>query len=328
MSLRSLFHHWNEFFFKPQSPTPIALYRILFGLLVIADLVLLRPSWLTWYGPKGFLTLDTVYKVSMPGPRINFFAILPQTDFAVNAFFWAFLLVAISLTLGFMTRFSAVAVCMCLGSIQERNFYILNSGDSFLRIMSFILIFAPAGAALSVDRLLRIRRGRVGAAIPLYSPWAQRLIQIQLAVLYFATFYWKTLGPSWMDGTAVYYVLRLDAFRHFPMPSINALWLVKCLTWGTLLIEFSLGVLVWFKELRYPVLIAGLCLHLGIEYSMNIPLFEWIMIATFVTFVEPEDLSRMWKWIRGRFGQRLVQPRILVLASNVREIRLPTETAD
>lgn len=320
MTVRGLVRSWNGFFFTPQLATTIGLYRILYGLLVIADLILLRPSWLTWYGPKGFITLETVYKVSTPGPRINFFEILPKTDFAVNVFFWVSLLVAISLTLGYMTRFSAVAVFMCLSSIQERNFYILNSGDSLLRIISFIMMFAPAGAAFSIDRILRMRRGRGDTALRLYSPWAQRLIQIQLAVLYFATFYWKTIGTKWMDGTALYYVLRLDAFRRFPMPIINSMWIVKSLTWGTLLIEFALGVLVWFKELRYPVLIAGLCLHLGIEYSMNIPMFEWIMMATFLTFVEPEDLTRMWNWSRGQF-HRVAGWKVRMAASRVTQTR-------
>ena len=64
------------------------------------------------------------------------------------------------------------------------------------------------------------------------------------------------------------------------------------------MIELGLGTLVWFRELRYPVLLAGLCLHLGIEYAMNIPLFEWISIATYAVFIYPEDLSRAGEWIR------------------------------
>ena len=118
------------------------------------------------------------------------------------------------------------------------------------------------------------------------------MIQIQTAVVYFATFYWKTLGRTWLNGTAVYYVLHLVEDRHFPLPAIDNLFVLTLLTWGTLAIEFSMGTLVWFRELRYPVLLAALCLHMGIEYALNIPLFEWISIAPYVTFIYPEDLSR------------------------------------
>ena len=51
MRLRSLFEAWNTFFFAPQSPIPIAVFRIVYGSLVIANLLLLRPDWLSWYGP-------------------------------------------------------------------------------------------------------------------------------------------------------------------------------------------------------------------------------------------------------------------------------------
>jgi hypothetical protein len=301
VSIRGFVRAWNDFFFKPQPPTPVALYRILYGLMIIADLILLRPDWLTWYGPQGLFRLETM-RLLAPGPRINIFLLLPQTVFAVNVFFWVFLVLAVCLTAGFMTRFSTIAVYICLSSIQDRNPYILHSGDTLLRVTGFFLMFAPAGAALSIDSLLRLRKGRSHAEVALRAPWAQRLIQIQMAVLYFATFYSKTLGDSWKDGTAIYYVLRLDEFQRFPVPLIHNLFLLKVLAWGTLLIEFSLGVLVWFRELRYPVLLAGVCMHLGIEYSMNIPLFEWIAMSTYVTFIDPEDLSRSWMWVRNRIS--------------------------
>lgn len=300
MSLRSFFKAWNEFFFKPQSPTPVCLFRILYGIVVLADLVMLRPEWLMWYGPHAFVSLDTTNKLSL-ATTMSLFSILPQTNLAINIFFWVFLVCTVFLTFGFMTRFSSVAVYVCLGSIQVRNGFILNSGDTLMLVTGFFLMFAPCAATLSVDHWLRVRRGKADPVVLLFSPWAQRMLQIQTAVVYFATFYWKSMGVLWMNGTAVYYALNLQDFHRFPLPPLHNLILIKSLTWLTLLIEFSLGVLIWFKELRYPVLLAGLCLHLGIEYSMNIPLFEWIIVATYVNFIEPEDLTRTWNCVHGVF---------------------------
>jgi hypothetical protein len=206
-----------------------------------------------------------------------------------------------------MSRFSAVAVYLCLGSIQLRNGYILNSGDTLMLVSGFFLMFSPLGAAYSVDRWLRVRRGRAERSIPLCAPWAQRMLQIQTAVVYFSTFYWKSMGILWMNGTAVYYALHLEDFHRFPIPPLHSLFVIKTLTWLTLLIEFALGVLIWFKELRYPVLLAGLCLHVGIEYAMNIPLFEWMIVATYVNFLDPEDLSRTCSWFRSRLTKGLGQ---------------------
>ncbi len=93
MTVRSLVQGWNEFFFKPQPPTPVALFRILYGLLTIANLLMLRPEWSMWYGPHAFMSMETMHTVDK-FIRINFFELLPLTNFWINSFFWFFLLVA------------------------------------------------------------------------------------------------------------------------------------------------------------------------------------------------------------------------------------------
>jgi len=215
MTLRGLFRSWNEFFFKLQSPAPVCLFRILYGVILIANLLMLRLEWLMWYGPHAFTSLITTHFM-FRGPTMSLFEILPQTDLAINIFFWAFLACAVMLTAGFMTRFNAVAVYVCLGSIHMRNGFILNSGDTLMLVCGFFLMFAPSGALYSVDHWMRVRRGREDA-VPMCSPWAQRMLQIQTAVVYFATFYWKSLGILWVNGTAVYYALRLEDFMIDPV---------------------------------------------------------------------------------------------------------------
>jgi hypothetical protein len=292
MSLKSLARAWNEFFFAPQSPTPVCLYRILFGLLALADFILLRPDWLAWFGTRGIISLETMQHFE-PGTRINLFAIAPN-DFWVEAIFWIALVSAFCLTVGFLTRASSIAVFICLTSINQRALFAMNAGDSLLRVTGFWLMFAPAGAAFSVDRLLRLWRGKEGLEIQPRAPWAQRMIQYETALLYVATFWLKSQGPSWIDGTALYYVYHLEQFQRFPVPSfLQDLAIVKLETWATLALEFSLGVLIWFKELRYPLLL---------------PLFQWIILATYVNFIDPADLARAGEWIRARLPVRSAAP--------------------
>lgn len=303
--MKALIYAWNEFFFRPQSPTPIALFRILYGALVMADLMLLKGDWLAWFGPKGWISPQTMH-ILEPGTRINLFSLMPQTDFAVETFFWIFLAFTALLMIGLFTRLSSIAVFVCLCSMHERLTVITHSGDTLMRVIGFFLMFAPAGAAFSVDRLIRIWRGKEGLEIRPRSPWAQRMIQYQVALLYFVAFWWKSAGETWVNGTALYYVYHLDQFRRFPVPDfLETPCMMKIGSWATLLIEFSLGVLVWFKELRYAVLLAGVLLHLALEYSMNIPLFEWISISTFVTFIYPADLAQFGDWIRTTVSARV-----------------------
>ena len=300
MNFRIVPDAWNRFFFAPQSPTPVALFRILYGVVVIATLILLRPDWLAWYGPHSWVTLSTMQKME-PGMRLNLFAVIPQTNVAIETLFWIFLASAILLTIGLLTRVNTIIVFLCVASIDQRNLHILNGGDTFLRVAGFFLIFAPAGAAFSLDHLIRVRRGRESSEIPLSSPWAQRMIQIEMALLYFVSFCWKIQGASWIHGTALYYVYHLDEIQRFPLPQ----WLLtpailKLGTWSALVMEFSLGVLVWIKKLRYKILLLGLIFHLYLEYSLNVPMFQWDVLSAYVLFIDPGDLDRVWCWMRDR----------------------------
>jgi hypothetical protein len=299
MILSWLRRAWNRFFFAEQSPTPIALFRISYGLLVIATLLLLHSDWLAWYGPHAWISLATMQSVE-PGIRLNLFAILPPSDAWAWAFFWVFLSSTALLTVGLLTRINSVVVFLCLTSMQQRNLFILHGGDTFLRLAGFFLIFAPAGAALSVDRLIRIWRGAESAVVQPVRPWAQRMIQIQLALLYFSSFCWKLKGAGWLNGTALFYVYHLDALRRFPVPQ----WffrprLLELASWVALAIEFSLGTLIWIKDIRYIVLACGVALHLWLDYSLNIPLFQWDVLSAYVLFVDPADLAGVWNWARG-----------------------------
>ena len=140
-------------------------------------------------------------------------------------------------------------------------------------------------------------KGKEGLEIRPRAPWAQRMIQIELSLLYLATFWSKTLGPAWVDGTALYYVYRLNEFHRFPMPEfLNNMALIKLQTWFTLAAEFSLGALVWIKELRYPVLLLGVFLHLSLEYSLNAPMFQWTILSLYLTFLELFVIDAICQW--------------------------------
>jgi hypothetical protein len=303
--LRRLIEAWESFFFTPQSPFPVALFRILYGLCVMATLLLLRSDWLDWYGVHGWVTLSTMTRVE-PGMRLNLFTVMPQNDHWIAVFFWIFLAFAVLLTVGLLTRISSVAVFLCLVSIQQRNLFLLHGGDTFLRVAGFFLMFAPAGAALSADRWIRVRRGKEGEETAPRAPWAQRMIQFELAFMYFVSFLWKLKGNTWLEGTALYYVVHLHSIARFPIPGwVEHPAILKIGSWFALLLEFSLGVLIWFRRFRYPLLLIGLVFHLCIEYALNLPMFEWDVLIAYVLFIEPADLERAWLglqrlWIRRR----------------------------
>jgi hypothetical protein len=298
MMLQTVRKAWEKFFFAPQSPTPIALFRILYGVCVSVTLILLHSDWLDWYGVHGWVSRATM-KTIEPGIRINLFTLLPQDDRWIGAFFCIFLGFAVLLTIGLWTRISSVAVFLGLASLQQRNPFIGHGGDTFLRVAGFFLMFAPAGAALSLDRLIRNYKNGEGLEVVPTAPWPQRMVQLELALLYIMSFCWKMKGHAWLNGTALYYATHLSEIQRFPLPG----WtqnsaVLKLGSWSTLVLEFSLGVLIWFRRLRYPLLLLGLLFHLSLEYAFNLPMFQWDVLTAYVLFIDPADLARTWRYVR------------------------------
>ncbi|MGC2398915.1 MAG: HTTM domain-containing protein [Acidobacteriaceae bacterium] len=300
MTLQAWVKAWNRFFFTPQSPVPLALFRIVYGICVSITLLLLHADWLDWYGVRGWAALSSIRQIE-PGMRLNLFTVMPRDDRWIAAFFWVALLCAVFLTLGVFTRVSSVALFLCLTSMDQRNLLMLHGGDTFLRVAGFFLMFAPAGAALSIDRLVRTHRGMESPVIRPRAPWAQRMIQIEMAFMYFTSFWWKMKGHAWLNGTALYYVIHLHSITRFPVPQwIQSAALLRLGAWFTLVLEFSLGVLIWFRPFRYPLLLLGILFHLGIDYALNLPMFSWDVLTAYILFVDPADLDRCWLAIRRR----------------------------
>lgn len=55
--------------------------------------------------------------------------------------------------------------------------------------------------------------------------------------------------------------------------------------------ELLLGIAVWIRELRYPVLALGLAMHLTMDWFMNLHLFGATMIASLLLFVDPASVG-------------------------------------
>ncbi len=299
MKLAQITDAWNEFFFKPQSPLPIAVFRILYGLLVLQCLIIqLLPDFEFWYGEKGIVLGTTSVTHFWRQPTFDLFSITGGSPLGLQIFLGCTILAAVCLTIGLATRYSAIFVFLAFVSMHAHDPMNINGGDCFIRIAAFYLAISYAGEALSVDRWLAKKFGSDEGPKE-YWPWAQRMLQIQVAIVYWQTSAAKLSGAQWLDGHAIYYATRLEDMYRFPIPFIyDNLTTIQLITWTTLVIEVALWTLIWVKELRYWVLLAGLCLHIGIDTSISLPLFEWAFICSYVVFIEPEDLRKAYRRAR------------------------------
>ncbi|HEX3763804.1 MAG TPA: HTTM domain-containing protein [Kofleriaceae bacterium] len=291
---------WNDLFFATRDPRLASVLRIGYGALLLINLAVLAPDVGLWFSDAGLLPAADAREV------VNEHAITVLGW--VGAAWWPWLCygvvvaAAALLTVGWHTRVQAVIVLIGLTSLQDRNYLIVDGEDTLFRLFAFYLALCPAGWAYSLDARRRRRRGtaepRDATRGPLSIdpppiPWALRLFQIQISVVYLSSAIEKTLGHDWVAGTALYYVSRLDdAFGKFPLPGFvfETLWLTRLLSWSVLALEWTLPVLLWLPRTRRIAIVVAIGFHLAVEYSMNLFLFHWLMILGVLSFAEFAEL--------------------------------------
>ncbi len=178
---RSIGDAWRRFWFDPVQTSTLAVIRIAVGFTTLAWGVSLIPDLFDFFSAEGVLPTQPSY--TDEGSRGSW-GLLGITDdkWAAVALVAALIVGSAFLMVGFLTRLAAVVVFVCVMSFERRNPFVFNSGDTLLRVLTFYLMLAPAGASLSVDRWLRAKERFW--EFPLRAPWALRLIQVQLSILY------------------------------------------------------------------------------------------------------------------------------------------------
>jgi hypothetical protein len=276
---------WTRFWFDPVETSTFVLFRLAFGLVAVGYTISLAPALFAFYSDDGILPSQPTYKGTLAWGLLGWF----PSDAAVLLFYFLLLIAAIALLVGFQTRVAALVFFVCLISFGRRNPWVLNSGDLLVQVLAFYMLFMPAGLAVSVDRWLREPRGIWD--FPSRAIWPLRLVQVQVSILYIAAVWAKVRGVTWNDGTAVSYAFRIEDISRFPVPDFvtDSLVIANLLTFGTLAVELSIGILVWNRVLRPWVLLLGVGLHLGIDYAVRVGFFSYAVLVAYVAFVPPEQ---------------------------------------
>jgi hypothetical protein len=213
--LSALGEAWAAFFHAPASATTIASFRILFGGILLVNAAGLARDLAFLYGPRG--AVAEANRAGLFGrERWSLLRWGGDHEAWLRACLAIHSVAAVSLSVGACTRASAAVVCATLMTIQSRNPLVNYGGDDVLRVMSFLLIFAPAGHSLSVDSWLG--SGWWVSREPI-DPWCWRLMQLQVSILYFKAFAAKLAGESWRDGRAVYLATEVEDFRRRRLPA-------------------------------------------------------------------------------------------------------------
>src|SRR5262249_40442082 len=148
--------------------------------------------------------------------------------------------------------------------------------EPVLTFVMFYLCFAPAGACLSLDRLISKRNEATGdtAAHDVAAPhWSvtvvTRLIQVHLTIVYVMMLLAQLNERSWWDGTALWWILgrQESAMTNLTWLHVHP-WVVNFWTHSFVLFEAAFIVLAW-NRFAAPLLVA-----------LSIPVWGLMAVAT------------------------------------------------
>jgi uncharacterized membrane protein YphA (DoxX/SURF4 family) len=172
----------------------------------------------------------------------------------VYAMFGLLFVFGLMMMVGLWTRVASVMTWVLALQLYNYTTIYYTGGDTVLRVMLFLGMFVDWGQVYSVDAWRRRRKAILAGASQLPAPkriaaWPVRLLMIQLACIYCATGLLKS-GPTWADGSALYYALNLDHFYRWPM-HLTFAWAHE------LYITRVMAVVVHWWEVLFPLVFIG-----------------------------------------------------------------------
>jgi predicted DCC family thiol-disulfide oxidoreductase YuxK len=300
---------WSRFWFQSKPTSPLELARMGIGAALLFHYSLGTPLLFDFWGDTGLMPRALVLQNIDSWKQSVFYYFSAPWQWIL--FHFLFLFCCAAFMVGWRTSWVKWIVLIGQISYDYRNPNLRYGVDNILACLLLILCLAPIGRAISLDRVRAVRaakRIRLDATLPPYvSPWVgacTRLMQIQMAVLFFYSCVSKIRGDEWWDGDAIWTLFSTNEYYNGFLLDLFArqYWLVNVLTYLTLLIEIAYPFLIWQRRTRPYLLAAAILLHLQFAVFMGLFYFSFVMVMGHLSFVRPEWLRRLseaWKRSMG-----------------------------
>ena len=263
-----------------------SLVRMIFAFYLGLHFVTLIP-----WGTEIFSNQGVLPRASMSPLMIfpNIFA-LADGPFFVTAVLLSGVMFSTMLFLGVKRRIAALFLWYIWACLLGRNPLILNPGIPFVGWMLLFCVALPSGENLSFDA--KNRKIQTPWFIP--SPFIV-VAWIVMAVGYSYSGIMKLDSPSWIDGSALLYVLESPLAR----PTLLRTWLTQLplfltlLTWSTLALEIAVAPLALWPRARPYLWFALVSLHFGILLTIDFSDLTIAMLMIHLLTFDPKWLKSM-----------------------------------
>jgi hypothetical protein len=254
------------------------IYRVALGIYLLHHFLALLPWGSEIFSSAGVLPETSASPLMRLFPNLFFISDSPRF-ITLSLVFGA--VCSLFFLAGKFERFAALVMWFLWASLYGRNPLIANPSLPFVGWL--LLAHAVVGFDDSRSGLKQIPKDLFSAA------W------ILMALAYSYSGYTKLISPSWLDGSALGYVLSNPLAR----ATVVREWLLLCppillklATWSTLGLELSFAPLALFRRLRPWIWMAMVGLQLGLVVLVNFADLTLGMLIVHLFTFDPEWLNR------------------------------------
>jgi hypothetical protein len=248
---------WLRFWFAPAEPRPLAVVRILTGLLGLLLAASYAADLERWFGPDGMLPVEAVADWGSR-PTSSLFS-LTTAPAVLWALFGTLLLALVAVMVGLASQAACLVAAVLWASLLQRGPMLAGPADDCLSVLLWCLAVGPCGAYWSLDRLMADRRGLPPAG---ESPWARvslGLLRVHATAITGAVLLAQLKGDVWWDGTAAWWLAdRPSQFLDLTGLFRRSEYLMNLTTHAIVLFELAFAVGLWVNVTRRPLARLGL----------------------------------------------------------------------
>ena len=290
--------------------TPLALFRILVGLILLwdlADIGLTGAMNCLWH---------PIESGGFQNPKGNWLwaKLGGTTESNIRLVYGSSLLCCVSMIMGVGSRITALIAIQLFSALVG---LLPGSGGGHDRLITnalWILVLAPADSTLSLKQ--RLKSGRWISIDPVVA-WPRYLAVYQLVLMYTCTGIQKLGAEWWPMGNylAVYYAVlipywaRIDwgelvgSFPLFTQIGSGITWFWES-TWGLVLLHFyfrktntrtsKIRLLFNRIDIRRLYILIGIVMHTGVAITMNLGPFSAITMSYYVCCIHHDEWNKIW----------------------------------
>lgn len=297
-------NHIKSFFSKSVHIAPLAVFRITFGVLMLASIIrFIAKGWVysMYIKPKLFFSY------------YGFEWVRPFGETGMYAVFVIMAIAALFIILGLFYRFSIILFFLTFTYVEliDKTNYLNHY--YFISIMSLLMIFLPAHRYFSLD----VWRNKTIQAtqIPNYF---LLIVKFQVFVVYFFAGVAK-LNYDWLFNAMP---LKIWLPAHSEMPVIGSYltkeWVAYFFSWFGCIYDLAIPFFLFIPRFIKPAYFFVVVFHLATSLFFNIGMFPYVMIClTTIFFSENfhiqliEKLKRIFKLKTSITESTLYKPNAL-----------------